>query len=119
MANDAGLRRGDIVWVDWSPARGSEQAGRRPALIVQTDAANANPRYPNTIVVTLSTSGRDVPSHVAIEPTKENGLRERSFAKCEQVLTLSKDRLEERMGRAEDAVMTRINAALKQVLVLA
>ena len=52
------IRRGQIWLVDWSPGRGSEQLGKRPALIIQTDAANTNPRYPNTIVLTLSTKGR-------------------------------------------------------------
>ena len=48
------LKRGEIWWVDWSPGRGSEQQGVRPALIVQTDAANLNPKYPNTIVVAIN-----------------------------------------------------------------
>src|SRR5579862_7740433 len=90
--------RGQIYWVDWNPARGSEQAGRRPALVVQNDPFNRNTRYPNTIVVAVSTRGRDVPVHVMLEPTVENGLRERSYVKCEQVMTISKDRLEERIG---------------------
>jgi mRNA interferase MazF len=48
------IRRGQIWLVDWSPGRGSEQLGQRPAIVIQTDAANSNPRYPNTIVVTLA-----------------------------------------------------------------
>lgn len=111
-------RRGDLYWVDWSPARGSEQAGRRPALVVQLDSANRNPNYPNTIVVTISRSGRDVPSHVVIDPTPENGLRERSFAKCEQILTISKDRLAARVGRVEPQVMNQVSEALKRMLAL-
>jgi mRNA interferase MazF len=79
------VRRGDVWLVDWSPSRGSEQAGSRPAAVVQTDAANLNPHYPNTIVVTVSTKGRSVPFHVAMEPTEHNNLKERSFAKCEIV----------------------------------
>ncbi|HZT40774.1 MAG TPA: type II toxin-antitoxin system PemK/MazF family toxin [Chthonomonadaceae bacterium] len=55
------IRRGEIYMVDWSPGRGSEQAGRRPAVIVQTDAANLNSNYPNTIVVAVSKSGKPVP----------------------------------------------------------
>jgi hypothetical protein len=57
------VHRGDIWVVDWSPGRGSEQAGMRPAVVVQTDAANLNPRYPNTIVLTVSTKGKAVPFH--------------------------------------------------------
>ena len=86
--------RGELWVVDWSPGRGSEQLGCRPAVIVQTDAANRNPRYPNTIVGTVSTSGRDVPTHVRIGPDRENGLARASYATCEQVLTSRKFRLE-------------------------
>jgi mRNA interferase MazF len=86
------VRRGDIRLVDWSPSRGSEQAGMRPAVVVQTDAANLNPRYPNTIVVTVSTKGKPVPFHVSIEPSEQNGLKEKSFVKCEQVLTIADGR---------------------------
>ena len=110
--------RGEIWWVNWSPGRGSEQMGRRPALIVQTDPANHNPRYPNTIVITLSTKGRDVPSHVRIAPTAENGLAAPSFIKCEQLLTMSKVRLENRMGRISPDDFDRVAVALRTVLEL-
>ena len=110
--------RGEIWWVNWSPGRGSEQRGQRPALIVQTDPANHNPRYPNTIVVTLSTQGRNVPSHVRIEPTAENGLDARSVIKCEQLLTISKARLETRMGRVSPDDLQRVATALRTVLAL-
>lgn len=109
-------QRGEIWWVNWSPGRGSEQSGRRPALVVQTDAANQNPRYPNTIVVAVSTKGRQVPFHVLIQPTPENGLTASSFIKCEQILTISKDRLEERIGRLSAEDMERVRDALRLVL---
>ena len=65
----------------------------RPALVIQTDAANSNPRYPNTIVLTISTRGLPVATHVRLVPDRHNGLREPSWVKCEQILTISKDRL--------------------------
>ncbi len=110
--------RGEIWWVNWSPGRGSEQTGRRPALIVQTDPANHNPRYPNTIVITISTKGRNVPSHVRLEPAAENGLATSSFIKCEQLLTMSKARLENRMGRISSDDLDRVAVALRTVLEL-
>jgi mRNA interferase MazF len=110
--------RGDLWWVDWSPGRGSEQTGYRPALVVQTDAANLNPRYPNTIVITVSTKGRNVPTHVRVEPTPANGLREVSFAKCEQLFTISKDRLSRRIGKLAHSELEQVVAALRLVLVL-
>ena len=113
------VRRGQIWLVDWSPGRGSEQLGRRPALIIQTDAANTNPRYPNTIVLTLSTKGLNVATHVQIEPGPGNGLKEISWVKCEQILTISKDRLTTLWGTVSAADMRRIEAATKTALSLA
>jgi len=110
------ISRGELWWVDWSPGRGSEQTGRRPALVVQTDAANHNPRYPNTIVVTVSTTGRDVPFHVRLEASAESRLSASSFAKCEQVLTISKQRLDTRLGRVTAEELARVERALRLVL---
>jgi mRNA-degrading endonuclease toxin of MazEF toxin-antitoxin module len=62
--------------------------------------------------VTVSTAGRDVPTHVRLEPDGQNGLARASFAKCEQVLTISKCRLERRLGRLAPADVEAINRAL-------
>ncbi|MBI2928243.1 MAG: type II toxin-antitoxin system PemK/MazF family toxin [Verrucomicrobia bacterium] len=112
------VRRGELWIVDWSPGRGSEQSGRRPALVIQTDAANTNPRYPNTIVLTISTKGLPITTHVKLEPDAANGLRETSFVKCEQVMTISKERLETRLGRIQPEQMRRVEAALRAALSL-
>jgi mRNA interferase MazF len=110
------MLRGELYWIDWSPGRGSEQTGRRPALIVQRDAANRNENYPNTIVVAVSTKGRPIPFHVELDATPETGLTERSWAKCEQVLTVSKERVKERIGAVDDVTRESVAAALKKVL---
>jgi mRNA interferase MazF len=89
--------RGEIWLIDWSPGRGSEQLGKRPALIIQSDHGNHSRGYTNTIVVAVSTKGKDIPLHVAVAKSKTNGLRENSFVKCEQVMTIRKHRL---IGRA-------------------
>jgi len=104
--------RGEVWWVNWSPGRGSEQVGRRPAVIIQTDQANHNPRYPNTIVLTVSTKGHPVPFHIAITPTRTNGLSSVSYIKCEQIMTIDKGRLESRIGRLTPEEMQRIEYAL-------
>jgi len=104
--------------VNWNPGRGSEQAGMRPSLVIQTDAANQNANYPNTIVATISSSGRTVPSHVRIEATPQNGLDHASYVKCEQIMTISKDRLSTRKGSISPADMERVAQALKAVLTL-
>jgi mRNA interferase MazF len=111
-------RRGDIWIVDWSPARGSEQAGMRPALVIQTDAANLNPRYPNVIVLAISTKGKQVPFHVPINPSQECGLKETSFVKCEQVLTISKSRLNKRIGSLSEQHLREVDMGLRRVLEL-
>jgi len=85
--------RGEIWDVDWSPGRGSEQAGRRPALVVQNDFGNHSERYPNTIVLAISGKGLSIPFHVHVEKRPENGLDTDSWVKCEQILTVSKHRL--------------------------
>ena len=112
----ADISRGELWWVDWSPGRGSEQGGRRPALVVQTEAANRNPRYPNVIVAAVSTKGRDLPFHLRLEPSAENGLAEVSFVKCEQIFTVSKERLERRLGRITDSELEAVERALRMVL---
>ena len=111
-------RRGDIWIVDWSPARWSAQAGMRPALVVQTDAANLNPRYPNVIVLAISTKGKPVPFHVSINPSQECGLKETSFVKCEQALTISKRRLNRRIGSLNEQQLREVEAGLRRVLEL-
>lgn len=111
-------RRGDIWLLDWSPSRGSEQAGFRPALVVQTDAANANPAYPNTIVLAVSTKGKPVPFHVAVKPGRGNGLTEPSFIKCEQVLTVAKERLVKRLGAVSEEELRQVGRAVRLVLEL-
>jgi mRNA interferase MazF len=106
-------RRGEIWYVDFNPARGSEQAGKRPALVIQNDAGNTSFRYPNTIVLAMSTKGKPVPFHVRIDPAKNNGLRETTFVKCEQILTIAKTRLTGKgpSGRVSAGQLRQVEAA--------
>ena len=115
----SGPRRGEIYWVDWSPARGSEQAGKRPALVVQNDAGNASPTYPNTIVATISTKGRAIPLHVRLRASRRTGLTETSFVKCEQILTISKERLSAApVGHLDARELREVDVALRLSLAL-
>lgn len=113
-------RRGDIWIVDFSPGRGSEQTGRRPALVLQNDIGNENPRYPNTVVLAMSTQGKPVPFHIEIRPGPRNGLKETTYVKSEQVLTISKARLLGRtaVGRLSAEEMRKVEAAVKLSLAL-
>ena len=90
----------------------------RPALVVQTDAANLNPRYPNVIVLAISTKGKPVPFHVSVNPSQECGLKETSFVKCEQVLTISKSRLNRRIGSLNEQQLREVEMGLRRVLEL-
>ncbi len=113
MAEGRTPRRGEIYWVDWSPARGSEPAGRRPAVIVQGDAGNLSPSYPNTIVAVVSTHGREIPLHVRLRAGSRTGLRKTSFVKCEQLMTIAKDRLSnDALGRLDARELLEVDAAI-------
>ena len=113
-------RRGEIWLVDFNPGRGSEQMGQRPALILQNDAGNQNSRYPNTVVLAMSTRGKPIPFHIRIAPDAQNGLREVTYVKCEQILTLAKARLLGRgaLGRLMAAEMQKVEIAVKLSLAL-
>ena len=87
----------------------------RPALVIQADAGNRNPRYGLTIVAALSTKGKaTIPTHVELTPSPGNGLREVTYVKAEQVMTVSKERLRDRIGRVSEQDMVRVEAALKR-----
>jgi mRNA interferase MazF len=118
VADPRAARRGELYSVDWSPARGSEASGRRPALVVQRDAGNLAPGYPNTVVVAVSRQGRETPFRVRLKPTRENGLRATSFVKCEQIFTIAKERLGQRLGRLRGEDMRRVNEAVRINLAL-
>ncbi len=113
------VRRGEIYVVDWTPGRGSEQVGRRPGVVIQSDAANLRPDYPNTIVAAVSKSGRAVPFHIRVAASNTNGLRVNpSYVKCEQIMTISKSRLGDYLGDLDAAEMRLVDAALKKTMAL-
>ena len=106
-------KRGEIWDVNWSPGRGAEQQGTRPALIIQNDRGNASPTYPLTIVASMSRTERELPLHVRIAPSEENGLTDYTDVKCEQVLTIEKSRLIRRRGSVTAEELGRVDMALK------
>jgi len=112
------LRRGQLYWIVWEPGRGSEQRGRRPGLIIQCDPFNESQRYTNTIVAAVSTAAHNVPVHVAVDPTETNGLRTRSYVLCEQILTISRERLDAYIGEVDVQTMEQVDAVLKRILAL-
>ncbi len=108
-------RRGEVWLVNWNPARGSEQAGRRPALVIQNDIGNE--KAPTTIVAAISSSVRIYPMNVKINPP-EGGLDHTSIIKTSQILTISKERLEKCLGRLSKDSMDDVDRAIKLSLAL-
>jgi mRNA interferase MazF len=109
------IARGDIVWCDFNPVVVSEQAGIRPAVVVQTDRSNRT--SPCTVVVPFTTRiPRGLfPSHVLI-PAGEGGLTQDSVALCEQIRVVDQRRIIRTVGQAPDSRMAEIGNALRAAL---
>ena len=104
------VRRGDIYYADLSPVVGSEQGGVRPVLIVQNDVGN---RYSPTVIaaaITSQTGKARLPTHIEVHT--DSGLAKSSIVLLEQIRTLDKRRLKDRMGHLDDETMTLVNDAL-------
>lgn len=105
------IKRGDIFYADLSPVVGSEQGGLRPVLIIQNDVGN---RYSPTVIAAAITSrmGKNrLPTHIDIHADKV-GLAKDSVVLLEQIRTLDKRRLKERMGHLDDKTMQTVNSAI-------
>ena len=108
-------KRGEVWLVNWNPGRGSEQAGRRPALVIQNDIGNE--KAPTTIVAAISSSVKIYPMNVQVNPP-EGGLDHPSIIKTSQILTISKERLEKRLGRLSRDRLNDVDRAIKLSLAL-
>ena len=105
------IKRGDIYYADLSPVVGSEQGGVRPVLIVQNDVGN---RYSPTVIAAAITSQHDkanLLTHIQVQ-RNASGLTRDSIVLLEQIRTIDKKRLKERMGRLDDTSMAEIDTAL-------
>ena len=105
------VRRGDIYYADLSPVVGSEQGGMRPVLIVQNDIGN---RYSPTVIaaaITSQTGKARLPTHITM-PGSGCGLTKDSVILLEQIRTIDKKRLRERMGKLDENMMSRVDNAI-------
>ena len=105
------IRRGDIYYADLSPVVGSEQGGLRPVLIIQNDVGN---KYSPTVIAAAITSRMSktrLPTHIDIYAERA-GLARDSVILLEQIRTLDKRRLRERIGHLDDEMMDRVNNAI-------
>lgn len=105
------IKRGEIYYADLSPVVGSEQGGLRPILIVQNDVGN---KFSPTIIgaaITSQMTKAKLPTHIEL-PGEKYGLQKDSVILLEQIRTLDKTRLKEKIGELPLALMTRVNEGL-------
>ena len=105
------IKRGDMYYADLSPVIGSEQGGVRPVLIIQDDVGN---KFSPTVIaaaITSQTSKNKLPTHINID-SKEYGLMKNSVILAEQIRTIDKSRLKEKIGQVDETIMGQVNNAL-------
>ena len=105
------IKRGDIYYADLSPVVGSEQSGIRPILVIQNDIGN---KFSPTIIGMPITSKvkSSMPTHIAIEGNKY-GLDKDSIILAEQIRTLDKSRLKEKVGKLDKKVLEQVKKAIE------
>lgn len=106
------VKRGDMFYADLSPVVGSEQGGIRPVLIIQNDLGN---KYSPTVIaaaITSQTNKTKLPTHIELGENK-CGLKSNSVILTEQIRTIDKSRLKEKIGHIDDSeIISRLNNAL-------
>lgn len=105
------VKRGDIYYADLSPVVGSEQGGIRPVLVIRNDIGN---KYSPTVIAAAITSQINkakMPTHIELA-AKDYGLNKDSVILLEQIRTIDKRRLREKIGRIDDGLMASVNNAL-------
>lgn len=106
------VKRGDVFYADLSPVIGSEQGGVRPVLVIQNDVGN---KYSPTIIIAAITSQINkakLPTHIEIN-AEDFGLPKDSVVLLEQIRTIDKKRLREKIGRFDEDMMSNVNECLK------
>ena len=108
---DMTIKRGELYYADLSPVVGSEQGGIRPVLVVQNDVGN---KYSPTVIaaaVTSKINKAKLPTHIEL-PSNMYGLQKDSVILLEQIRTLDKRRLKERIGELNETTMSRVDNAI-------
>ncbi|MCR4393712.1 MAG: type II toxin-antitoxin system PemK/MazF family toxin [Dehalococcoidales bacterium] len=108
------IKRGEIYWIDFSPGRGSEQSGLRPALVIQNDVGNKF--SPTTIVAALTTAVEKSYPFLVKVTAEESGLPEDSTVNLAVILTVDKTRLKNKCGELNSAKMLEVNEAIRASL---
>ena len=106
------IKRGDMFYADLSPVVGSEQGGIRPVIIIQNDVGN---KYSPTVIaaaITSQTNKTKLPTHIELGENK-CGLKSNSVILTEQIRTIDKSRLKEKIGHIDDSqILHQLNSAL-------
>ena len=105
------VKRGDIFYADLSPVVGSEQGGLRPVLIVQNDVGNRHSPTVIAAAITSKLSKNRLPTHIDVYGA-EVGLQRDSVVLLEQIRTIDKRRLKEKMGHLDDSLMHAVDEAI-------
>lgn len=106
------VRRGEIYYADLNPVVGSEQGGTRPVLVVQNDVGNKHSPTVIVAAITSKTNKPELPTHIALD-ADTLGLIKDSVVLTEQVRTIDKRRLRERIAVLNDCTMDKVDAALR------
>lgn len=107
------IKRGDMFYADLSPVVGSEQGGIRPVLIIQNDVGNKHSPTVIAAAITSQIGKTKLPTHIEIDQKLAKGLKSDSVVLAEQIRTIDKSRLKEKIGHIDDRnLMTEINNAL-------
>ena len=107
----SGVKRGDIYYADLSPVVGSEQGGMRPVLIVQNDTGNKHSPTVIAAAITSQINKARLPTHIELE-ARTFGLTKDSVILLEQIRTIDKRRLKERMGTLDEKLMSQVDNAI-------
>ncbi|HZS05084.1 MAG TPA: type II toxin-antitoxin system PemK/MazF family toxin [Blastocatellia bacterium] len=106
--------RGEIWFVNLDPTKGRELAGSRPAIVLSVDPFNHGPAD-LVVVIPVTSKAKGIPFHVAVRPP-EGGLKQESFIKCEDVRSISKERLLRRLGMVSNQTMEEVEDRVRILL---
>jgi mRNA interferase MazF len=106
--------RGEVWVVSLDPTKGREQAGKRPALVLSVDPFNQGPAD-LIVVLPITSKAKGIPFHVNVKPP-EGGLKQESFIKCEDVRSISKERLSQRLGAVTTKTMKLVEDRVRILL---
>jgi mRNA interferase MazF len=106
--------RGEVWVVSLDPTKGREQAGKRPALVLSVDPFNHGPAD-LIVVLPITSKAKGIPFHVNVKPP-EGGLKQESFIKCEDVRSISKERLSQRLGAVTTKTMKLVEDRVRILL---